>query len=526
MNDEQDTLKKLLQIKSLSDYSIDSALTLLCDLVDLSCDFKNEDGLRHAILLAHDLKERPKAPFQECYLFYIVGNSWADIINLTKPEVNLGWELQGIEAENAIVNFRYAFKIIQNIRDDDPKTILLKCQIITNLANLLSNVGRFVEAIELWNRALHIDPAFGMALGNRGYGLLHYARVLFDRGHAELFLKLAYKDFNQSLQSTLAHHAQQAFKDSIKHIESIISREFLNSDFNLENFSIGRSKEERKYRKWVLLHNLFLNPLNDLGEYPIAGRDILSLPNILKKMDELPSEIGIFNQMKQEFVSARYLFFHGLQLTEHGKVHYSDKGVFLVNTLDYPVYALAVEKIKIAFRISYSLFDKIAFFLNYYLNLNITERNIYFRTLWYKEQNKQKGFRDEFSDRPNWPLRGLFWVSKDLFEKDENFNDCIEPDAKDLNDLRNYLEHKYLKVYSDDFKLTNSVFDSARDKLAYFISRSELKSKTLRLLKLVRASILYLSFAVHIEEIKKAKAPERTVFVNMFLDNWEDRWKI
>lgn len=526
MNNDQDTLEKLLQIDSLSDYSMDSALALLCNLVDLSFDFRNIDGLRHAIVLANDLKERPKTPFQESYLYYIVGNSWSDIIGLLKPEINLGWELQSEEAQNGIINLRYAFNTIQNLRNDDPQTILLKCQIITNLANLLSNVGRIIEAIELWNRVLQINPAFGMALGNRGYGFLHYARVLYDKGHAKIFVKLAYNDFKQSLQSTLEQLAQQTFKNSIQYIERIVSDEFLNSDFDLENFSIGRSKGERKYRKWVLSNNLFLNPLNDLGEYSIAGRDILSLPNMLKKMDEWPSEIGIFNQMKQEFVSARYLFFHGLQLAERDKVHYSDKGVFLINTLDYPVYALSVEEIKIAFRISYSLFDKIAFFLDYYLNLNIDERRISFRTLWYEEQNTRKGLRREFSNISNWPLRGLFGVSKDLFEKSENFSDCIEPEAKDLNDLRNYLEHKYLKVYTDGLRFPASDFNPTYDKLAYFISRSELESKTLRLLKLIRASILYLAFAVHIEEIKKTRSSEQAVVVNMFLDNWEDRWKI
>lgn len=524
MNDSHDDLNKLLQTKSLLDYSVEHSLSLLGTLVDLSFDVKNADGLRHAIWLARDLKECDKTLFQECYLYYIIGNSWSDIISLTKPEINSGWELQNEEIENSIVNLRYALKAIEKAKEGSSQSGHLHCQVLTNLGNSLSHIGRFAEAIELWNRALQINPTFGMALGNRGYGLLHYARVLYDKGHAKLFLKFAYNDFKYSLQHTLEEHARRPFEDSIKYIESVLTEDFLNEEFDLESYGLGRSKEEKKYRKWVLENNLFLNSLNDLGVYPIAGRDILSLPNLVKKISEYPYEIGIFNQLKQEYVSARYLFFHGLQLSEQGKVHYSDRGVSLINTLDYPAYALAVEKIKIAFRISYSLFDKIAFLLNHYMNLEIKERDISFRTLWYKDQNKQKGFREEFSSKPNWPLRGLFWVSKDLFEKNENFSDCIEPDAKDLNELRNHLEHKYLKVYLDGFRLPD--FDFTRDKLAYFISRSELASKTLRLLKLVRVSISYLCFAIHIEEIEKEKTQDKSRIGHMFIDSWEDDWKV
>ncbi len=72
---------------------------------------------------------------------------------------------------------------------------------------------------------------------------------------------------------------------------------------------------------------------------------------------------GFFNQMKQEYASARWLLYEGLQ---EDRVHFSDHDVRLCNTLDYSCHSLTVEKTKIAFRMAYSLFDKIAFFLNGY----------------------------------------------------------------------------------------------------------------------------------------------------------------
>ena len=44
---------------------------------------------------------------------------------------------------------------------------------------------------------------------------------------------------------------------------------------------------------------------------------------------------------------------------------------------------LSDEKLKIAFRMAYSLFDKIAFFLKKYFRLPVSEQRVNFRTLWY-----------------------------------------------------------------------------------------------------------------------------------------------
>jgi hypothetical protein len=87
-------------------------------------------------------------------------------------------------------------------------------------------------------------------------------------------------------------------------------------------------------------------------------------------------------------------------------VHFSDHRVALYNTFDYPSYALAVEKLKAAFGIAYSLFDKTAVFLNAYMKLGIDEQKIYFRSIWYKNQDaRQRILHPEFEAYENWPLR-------------------------------------------------------------------------------------------------------------------------
>jgi hypothetical protein len=271
-----------------------------------------------------------------------------------------------------------------------------------------------------------------------------------------------------------------------------------------------------------LNETLFLNPLNDLGSRSIAASDVLTLPNFVAPIGEPPVLVGFFNQLKQEFVSARWLYFDGVH--SH-TTHFSDREVLLYNTLDYPSFGLAVEKIKSAFRISYSLLDKIAYFLNRYLKLNVPERQVSFRGVWREKPNGP--IRPEFDTSENWPLRGLYWLSKDFFES--NFQQVIEPDARALNELRNHLEHKYVKVHG--ILVTRSGAGDATpdpffDSFAHSVSREDLERRTLRLLKLVRSALIYLSLGMHHEEKRRRlMADPGAKPVSMRLDPWEDEWK-
>lgn len=64
----------------------------------------------------------------------------------------------------------------------------------------LSQIGRFVEAVAYWDKALDFIPDFSMARGNRGAGLVHYAHSLYDDAHALIFFRHAYDDLESALK--------------------------------------------------------------------------------------------------------------------------------------------------------------------------------------------------------------------------------------------------------------------------------------------------------------------------------------
>lgn len=518
------TYNTLLSRESMIGLDTEASLEHIGLLTDLSLDLRQTEGLTRAIRLSEELGMRQLTAGQAATLDYFVANAWSNLRVLSRAGKSRDVEWEQGEIEQEIIHLRRALQgdalgALPNER---------VCQILTNLANVLHHVGRFVEAIEYWDRALSRAPSFAMARGNRGRGLADFAGTLYDRGHTGLLLQFAYDDLRTALSGDIHEAARRAFDEYRVRIESLLPPEHLNKTLDLNAFSLGDSEEECRYRRWCAENRLFLNPLNDLGPYPIGARDILTTPSIVVGIREGPYYPGYFNQMKQEFVSARYLCYEGFQSRQP---HFSDRGVFLFNTLDYPSYSLAVEKVKAAFRIAYSLLDKVAYFLNHYLSLGIAAHRVSFRTFWYCSQRKNEGLRRDLLQRINWPLRGLFWLSKDLYEDEPGFKESIEPEAQELAVLRNHLEHRYLKLH-DEFwagrpAATDSLSVALADTLSLSIYRRQFETKSLRLLKTVRAALMYLSLAVHWEEQERAKTRSPDAIVpGIPLDIWEDEWKV
>jgi len=503
---------------------LEEALARLGVLIDSSLDNKNPEYLRRAIAVCEELSRRDLSPNQAILLDYLSANAWSNLRVLSRIDQNTTWEWQQEEFEKEILYLRRAlsssaFGSLSRIR---------RCQILTNLANALNSVGRFVEATQYWDRALEINSTFGMARGNRGYGLTFYARCLYDDGHRILFLKHAHRSLKAALESkTLHQDARRAFEQVLREIEAVVPEKHLDTEDPCDTFSLGETNEEIAYRKWCLAQRLFLNPLNDLTTDSIAAHDVLTTPSIVMGIDEGPYYPGFYNQMKQEFVSARYFLYEGMAADSP---HYSDQNVSLYDTLDYPAYSLAIERTKAAFRTVYSLLDKIAFFLNHYMDLKIPERQVSFRTFWYESQNRRKGLKPVFQRRANLPLRGLFWLSKDLYEDQPGFREAMEPDARDLAEIRNHLEHKYLKVHNEPWMEfpgpQNRIARALSDTLAHSLRRADLETKTLRLMNMTRAAMIYLSLAIHVEEQRRAaQRPQNKYVLPMFLDLVEDDWK-
>lgn len=490
---DMDTFADDLKLNSLPDLD---CLRIIGTAIDKARDDDDTTLNARALAWCEELDARTLSGEHAVTLDYFRSNALAFVGAHRRSAEDSAWEWDQEELQKQIYFLRRATRH-QEYEQVDPR---LQCEILTNLAGALSHCGRFVEASAVWSEALRKNPKFWMARGNRSSSLMDYARSHNDGPHEPIFMWFAHRELEKVLkhideEPTLGNQGLRPhFASKVDHIERGYKLDAINEAFSLE--ASGKNLNvDSEYRRWCLFSGLYLNTLNDIGPIELAAHDDLDLPNMVTKLGKAPVVVGFFNQLKQEFVSTRWLYFEAVNADE---VHDSDLKVHLYNTLDYSAYGLAVEKLKVSFRMAYSILDKIAYFLNRYLDLGIAENDVSFRRIW--KQGKPPTVRPEFNASKNWPLRGLYWLSKDLFEPE--FADVTDPDAQGLSKLRNHLEHKYVKLHSFA-RPESDASDMWFDDFAYSLTVDELERRTLRLLRLVRAALIYLILGMHAEERRR-----------------------
>jgi hypothetical protein len=509
--------------RSITKMSDTEALAHIGQLIDDAFDASFERGAKRALHLLDKLSNRELVDTDGALLEYFRANAWAALSHRANVRRSWSWEAPERQAELLALSRASnhpGFASLDKVR---------RCQILTNHANLLDMVGRTIDAVAVWDAALKIIPGFAMARGNRGCGLKGYAGMVVDDRERAILALHAFDSLRSTIaedalhdsadpRAALAYFARQATE-----LAGAINIDAVRAMQNLDHGDEGRPKAERAYRRWCLEHRLFLCPLNDLGPHLAAATDDLILPPLTEKFSERPDGhlpppiVGFFSQMKQEYASARFMLFEGMSST---RVHFSDRSVALTDTLDYPLYSLASERVRTAFRIAYSLLDKVAFLVDRYWALGKLPDRISFKNVWMVE-NKAR-LVPQFEKRDNLPLRGLFWLSKELF--DDQLKQATAADARELHGIRNALEHTYLRA-SEGWAKPFMINGTSNNGFGIAIGSDELEAKAIRVMQMARSALFYVSFAIGVEERKKQLANPGQLIGSMPLYGLDDSRK-
>lgn len=494
---KREVIDRLKMVDSVNHLQPVDQLKVIGWLTDFGGDLGSEAAISNGINLGESIERSDLSSKHRGMLHYRLGTAYSNRSTIVTRDGDR-WKWETPDVEPAMEHYRRA------IDEEDFAELpsIEQWRILTNLGNLYSEVGRFVEAFDYWNEALIRQPYWFPARGQRGIGFNTYAEHDYDTGHQTVLLKKAYDELEAARMDRLVGLSPGATLNHFLRFQTQISRKFESpppSDDILEfgEYDLGKTEEERQYRRWCLNHRLFLNTLNDATAHPIAAEDILHLGQLRgKRTERIVSCLGLWNQLIEEYATARYLLYEGLNPSSE---HFADRGVQHMNTLDYPIHSIYGEKLKIALRTAYSIFDKIGQFINYYFDCGRDSDKLSFTDVWFTERHGDE-LQEQFCEKPNLPLRGMYWLSKDLDSWKLHVEGSLDEGGRKLADVRDALEHRYVKLVMFENPKTEAETNRFNDELATMMLREELEDHAIALLRKARAALVYLALGVNTEE--------------------------
>ena len=387
---------------------------------------------------------------------YNLGNGYLFYHDIT-GERYLNTKIVLLEAKN---NYRNAL-LVENMDS------ILKARILTNLGNVYSKTGRYIDALDCYDLALREDPDFGLAIINKGTSLIEYSSLTKEASKKDNLNPADLENINKW----------------IGYLEKKYGKDTLNKPHDSE-LTMGEEVSIEGFSKlFCLMNKLYLNTCNYCQKCNSAIGDTILLNGMVSEIstgfEDAPylKYSSFLNEIKMNYVSSRLY----LILSQHAysNLEFIDNTVSLVNTLSYESQNINTQLLKDAFSNFYNILDKIAYFINDYCKLGIKERGINFKSIWYSECNDNKILLRNL-DFDNDGLTALLDINEDLRWGKEN----------ELTEPRNALTHRFLKVKL--FSINEGDIDER-----------DLYEKTLELAKIVRNAIIYLMRVVDYEESKK-----------------------
>ena len=331
----------------------------------------------------------------------------------------------------------------------------LSCRSYLSLASAYDHLGRFCEAQQCYHLAAKDKRNVEEVEFNQGYS---YANMHSFWTEEEPWII-------RKAQLLLCKYAQRydALTPGLR--LKVCSWPIPHFNVPLADFT---AFEKGEYEQWVNENILRINRYCDVEPFSeLSIGDNVKMQEIQDSTEKQAIYKSSFDEIKTTFIDTRELTYESLS----GDV--------------------AIQKLKMCYKSFYSILDKIALFLKAYLNISLEVHRVDFATVWYE---KKERLRTEFiNHQHNLSLLALYNVKLDVYGA-KSLDYVIDEQTKDLQRLRNFLEHKIVEVRPgqmiyDDYKLT--------------ISKEELALNTIRLAQLVRCAIIYLcNFVMHAENDK------------------------
>jgi len=447
---KKDRLQNLKSIFSDTNITEENFVNTAGKFIDLAAELKDTGEINFAIDLLEGRKSEIAIQENKCLLHYFLSVAYGVVIEQTIAKTNKDWDWEQEVIEKELENLRLAHQNVSKQTDHQIISFML-----INLANRFDNLGRFALSLDFWNKALEYNTNLGMAAVNKANSLMYYGRnYLNDVKYQIAFTQIAWQYFKIGLAKPLFRGVADKVKQRLAFMETNYRPAL---DYKLDRADLILEYDDFEYVKWCTENGLWLNPLSNINSKLECNKDDLRL---IHNNHEFTC---FFDTIRKDYMFYRKQFFNSLILdNEQGE-----------------------QLKKSAFKEAYSIFDKIAYLINGIFGFHeIDNVRLNFSRMWYIKLEKNKGLNPVLIEKRNLMLRGLYWASKDIYLNEDGFKNMIEPKAKEINTIRNFVEHKSFKFGVD-----------RGQKFTLQMTITDFDEHLLKLLKLVRETLIYSAYS-------------------------------
>jgi tetratricopeptide (TPR) repeat protein len=366
----------------------------------------------------------------------------------------------------------------------------LRGQALTNMANLLKNAYRWVEAYETYRDAVHADPKNGVASSGAAKLLLWAANVGLGPSEALRGIARHYIDLARESEKEIGRYSSSAI-EAITNLPDVKTLPDWQPDLTTLD----------PYARFVAEERLALSLTVEGIEPEIQRWDSLTIHEIVEAIDSghgVPPTFAALNALKSDYAAARWLCYMAL----HGEV--TETGRY-IDTLDYAKYGIHQSLLVLSQKAAIDVLDKVAVAATEYLGLGGRPQSVRFVTRWHRQRKE------------NRPLEWQNEIEKEI----EAGNVALVALAEVAEDLRKdgFLAPRRQSRHAGTHRLVvlhdlSNVPSRPSDFLKHE-DQQDYEMLTKESLRIARAAILYFVHMVSIREARKkseAKGPLGTLF--------------
>jgi hypothetical protein len=376
-------------------------------------------------------------------------------------------------------------------------------QVWINYGNCLSQLGRFIDAIECYEHAMRLDPTNGMAAGNLSIELDHATRITGRYRHE--YTALAYDFLKQALSPKMhlrfgSPQAVSDFQARLKYLESFINAHkepILPPEPAKANHE---NKHQQAYIQFCIRNGLFLNAWAGNKSLSPGITDDISFGGITTSIDDnhlVPELLRILNEIKESYTTARYLYF--LSQSKSEVLDNVSQTAIYFDNFDYSINGVYTGLCKTAYSRAFDVLDKVARIVNTYFGIG--KRESTFWNIFAEKQSQGQIHEIRFIARQticNTQNPSMFALSDLCIDYFENAN----VDLKTIDTRRNRITHDYLNV---------KLYVANDDSKETVLGLDELERQTKDVLLLAKYAVLYAVSAVNMAERRKKISDERVM---------------